>query len=96
MAPSPDADPPYAIVLSPGARRALTDVLRSSTAAAAGEFITGPLARRPRIVGVPLRAPFGGLWRAHRGEYRVRYRIDEAVRTVIVLDVDHRRSAYQS
>lgn len=96
MAPSPDADPPYAIVLSPGARRALAEVLPTVAAFAALEFITGPLALRPRIVGVPLRAPFDGLWRARRGEYRVRYRIDESARIVIVLDVDHRRSAYQS
>jgi mRNA interferase RelE/StbE len=48
------------------------------------------------VVGVPLRAPFEGLRRARRGEYRVRYRIDDANRQVIVLDVDHRRDAYRS
>ena len=52
--------------------------------------------RRLRVVGAPLRPPYAGLWRARRGEYRVRYRIDEAERRIIVLDVDHRRDAYRS
>jgi len=93
-ADEPD-DAPYAIVLAPGARRALTETLPSAAAFAAWEFITGPLALRPRVVGVPLREPFEGLWRARRGEYRVRYRIDEDNQRVIVLDVDHRRDAYR-
>jgi mRNA-degrading endonuclease RelE of RelBE toxin-antitoxin system len=48
------------------------------------------------VVGVPLRAPFEGTWRARRGEYRVRYRIEEDDRRVVVLDIDHRRDAYRS
>jgi len=67
--------------------------VRKSTA---WEFIIGPLAQKPRVVGASLRAPFEGLWRARRGEYRVRYRIDDAEWEVIVLDVDHRRDAYRS
>lgn len=85
----------YEVVLSPGARRALSESLPASVASAAWEFIVGPLALRPRVVGTPLRAPFAGLWRAHRGEYRVRYEIDEGRRRVLVLDVDHRRDAYR-
>jgi mRNA-degrading endonuclease RelE of RelBE toxin-antitoxin system len=85
---------PYRLVLSPGARRALTDRLPAAAAFAAWEFVSGPLRQRPRVVGVPLRAPFEGLWRARRGDYRVRYRIDDADRTVHVLDIDHRRDAY--
>ena len=46
-------------------------------------------------VGTPLRAPFEGLWRARRGEYRLRYRIDVDSRQVVVLDIDHRRDAYR-
>lgn len=91
-----DGDQPFAIVLAPGARRALTDGLPSGTAFAAWEFISGPLAHRPRVVGTPLKAPFEGQWRARRGEYRVRYRIDERERRVLVLDVDHRRDAYRA
>jgi mRNA interferase RelE/StbE len=85
---------PYRLVVAPGARRALTDGLPAAAAFAAWEFISGPLLQRPRIVGAPLRAPFEGLWRARRGEYRVRYRIDEPGHTVYILDIDHRRDAY--
>lgn len=96
MTPEVPDDPPYDVVLAPGARRALTHSLPPNAAFAAWEFISGPLAQRPRVVGAPLRAPFDGLWRARRGEYRVRYRIDEPERRVVVLDIDHRRDAYRS
>ncbi len=86
---------PYRLILAPGARRALAEHLPAAAAFAAWEFITGPLLQRPNIVGAPLRAPFEGLWRARRGEYRVRYRIDDAAHAVYVLDVDHRRDAYR-
>jgi mRNA interferase RelE/StbE len=85
---------PFEIVLSPTARRSLAETLPSPAAFAAWEFIKGPLAERPHIVGVRLRAPFEGLWRARRGEYRVRYRIDEDAHRVIVMSVDHRRDMY--
>ena len=84
------------MVLSPGARRTLSEELPASAASAAWEFISGPLLLRPRVVGVELRAPFQGLWRARRGEYRVRYRIDDDAREVSILDVQHRRDAYRS
>jgi mRNA interferase RelE/StbE len=88
-------DPPYKLLLAPGARRALTDTLPEVAAFAAWEFISGPLVREPHRVGAPLLAPFEGQWRARRGEYRVRYEIDDAGHTVRVLDIDHRRAAYQ-
>lgn len=56
----------------------------------------GPLADSLRRIGAPLRAPFLGQWRARRGEYRVRYRIDDTTQAVYVLDIDHRRDAYGS
>ena len=87
---------PYDVVLAPAARRALSEVLPSAAAFAAWEFVLGPLARRPQVVGAPLRAPFEGLWRARRGECRVRYRIDEERRRAVVLDIDHRRDAYRA
>jgi mRNA interferase RelE/StbE len=46
-------------------------------------------------VAAPLRPPFEGLWRARRGEYRVRYRINDDRREVVVLHIDHRRDAYR-
>lgn len=86
---------PYTVILAPGARRALSDSLPTSAAFAAWEFISGPLRRAPHRVGAQLHAPFEGMWRARRGEYRVRYRIDDKRREVHILDVDHRRDAYR-
>jgi mRNA-degrading endonuclease RelE of RelBE toxin-antitoxin system len=80
----------------PSAARRLAHVLPEAAATACVEFIYGPLADNPHRVGAPLRKPFEGHWRARRGEYRVRYRIDEDSRTVVVFDVDHRRDAYRS
>jgi mRNA interferase RelE/StbE len=88
VAPDDDEESPYNIVLAPGARRALTHVLPASAAFAAWEFIIGPLARKPRVVGAPLREPFKGLWKARRGGYRVRYRIDDEQHRIVVLNID--------
>ena len=64
------------------------------------DVVTGPptttaphtaLARTTGIIGIA----FTGLWRARRGEYCVRYRIDDTGRIVYVLDIDHRRDAYR-
>jgi mRNA-degrading endonuclease RelE of RelBE toxin-antitoxin system len=74
----------------------MSEKLPEAVAAACVEFIFGPLAEDPRRVGAPLRKPFEGQWRARRGEYRVRYRIDNEEETVYVLDVDHRRDAYRT
>ncbi|MGH3990152.1 MAG: type II toxin-antitoxin system RelE family toxin [Pseudonocardiaceae bacterium] len=46
-------------------------------------------------MGAPLRKPFEGYWRARRGQYRVRYTIDDSTQTVQVLDISHRRDAYR-
>lgn len=91
------ADPdPYDLLLSPGARRALTEHLPPAAAFACWEFVNGALRANPQIVGAPLREPFAGLWRARRGEYRVRYEIDEEQHLVRVVDIDHRRDAYRA
>ncbi len=82
--------------MAPAAGRALTDGLPEDAAVAAWEFISGPLAEAPHRVGTALKAPFDGQWRARRGEYRVRYEIDDAERIVRVLDITHRRDAYRS
>ncbi len=86
----------FDLTLSPGARRALTELLPPPAAFACWEFLNGPLRHAPRRVGTPLRAPFAGLWSARRGEYRVRYEIDDDTNLVRVLDIDHRRDAYRS
>ena len=83
------------VVVARSAARRLAEHLSEAAAAACIEFVFGPLAEDPRRVGAPLRKPFEGQWRARRGEYRVRYRIDDEARTVYVLDIDHRRDAYR-
>lgn len=85
----------YAVRVAPTAARQLTNRLPHAVAAACAEFLYGPLAENPHRVGATLRAPFEGQWRARRGEYRVRYEIDDDRRTVTVLDIDHRRDVYR-
>lgn len=86
----------YRVLLTRTASRQLAERLPAPAAAACVEFIFGPLAENPARVGPRLREPFDGQWRARRGEYRVRYRFDDAEQVVYVLDVDHRRDAYRS
>ncbi len=86
----------YEIIFASSVRRALAEELPAAVAFAVFELIDGPLADNPRRVGAPLVAPFEGLHRARRGEYRIRYRIDEEHHRVVVLDVSHRRDAYRS
>jgi mRNA-degrading endonuclease RelE of RelBE toxin-antitoxin system len=86
----------FRVVVARTAARQLAEHLPQAVAGACVEFIFGALAEDPHRVGAPLRKPFDGQWRARRGEYRVRYRIDEQAQMVYVLDVDHRRDAYRS
>jgi mRNA-degrading endonuclease RelE of RelBE toxin-antitoxin system len=86
----------FRVIVAHSAARRLAERLPEGVAAACIEFVFGPVADEPRRVGAPLRKPFEGQWRARRGEYRVRYRIDDETRTVYVLDIDHRRDAYRS
>ena len=88
-------DDRFTLVITPTARRQLTDVLPEAAAFAAYEFIIGPLLDNPHRVGRQLRAPLEDRHSARRGTYRVVYRIDEQPRTVTVLDVAHRRGAYR-
>jgi mRNA interferase RelE/StbE len=85
----------YRVLLARTAARHLTEQLPQAIAAACGEFLYGPLAQNPHRGGAPLRKPFEGYWRARRGEYRVRYTIDDSTQTVQVLDISHRRDAYR-
>ncbi|MGH3656679.1 MAG: type II toxin-antitoxin system RelE family toxin [Micromonosporaceae bacterium] len=91
----PDDAKPYRVIYSRAAARALSERLPEPAAFAAHEFCQGPLASDPRRVGHQLRPPFVGQWSARRGEYRVRYQIDEDDHAVHVLDVDHRRDVYR-
>jgi mRNA-degrading endonuclease RelE of RelBE toxin-antitoxin system len=85
----------YRVQVARTAARQLTEQLPEAGAAACVEFLYGPLAENPHRVGTPLRKPFEGYWRARRGQYRVRYTIDDSTHTVQVVDISHRRDAYR-
>jgi mRNA-degrading endonuclease RelE of RelBE toxin-antitoxin system len=85
----------YTLVIAPTARRQLAEQLPEAAAFAAHEFIIGALLENPYRVGKRLHPPLEDRYSARRGTYRVVYRIDDAQRTVTVVDVAHRRDAYR-
>ena len=86
----------YELVLTPPARRALTDRLPESVATAVIDFLTTALIQNPRRVGKPLRGELDGIYSARRGTYRVLYRLHDQNREVIVVRIEHRRDSYRS
>lgn len=86
----------YTLIITPTARRQLAQHLPEAVAFAAHEFIVGALLDNPQRVGRRLQAPLDDRHTARRGTYRVIYRVDDAERTVTVLDVAHRRDAYRA
>jgi len=87
---------PYELGMSRPARRAISELLPEDVAAAAVEFITGPLLEAPYRVGKPLRDALSGFHSARFGtQWRVLYRIDESKHAVIVQDVQRRSTAYR-
>lgn len=87
---------PYELGLTRPARRAISELLPEDVAAAAVEFITGPLLDSPHRIGKPLRDMLAGFHSARLGtERRVLYRIDEAKHAVIVQDIQHRSTVYR-
>jgi mRNA interferase RelE/StbE len=83
----------YELVLTPPARRVISDGPPEAVAVAVIDFLTTALLENPRRVGRPLRDDLAGVWSARRGTYRVLYRISNDLREVVVLRVDHRRDA---
>jgi len=77
------------------ARRAISERLPETVAAAVIEFCAAALADNPHRVGKPLSGQLAGCHGARRGTYRVVYRIDETSRTVHILDIDHRSEIYR-
>ena len=74
------------------ARRAISELLAEDGAAAAVDFITGPLLEAPYRLGNPLRDTLSGFHGARLGtQWRVLYRIDESKHAVIVQDIGCRR-----
>jgi len=86
----------YRLVISPTARRQLSETLPEAVAFAAYEFIVGPLLEDPHRVGKRLEPPLSDRHSARRGTYRVIYRIDDAQRTVTVLAIVPRSDAYRT
>lgn len=87
----------YTLRTTPTVRRALTETtLPEAVAAAAYEFITGPLLSQPHRVGKRLLAPLDDRFSARRGTYRIIYRIDDKTRVVTVVDIGHRRDVYRT
>jgi mRNA interferase RelE/StbE len=87
---------PYELGLTRPARRAISELLPEDVAAAAVEFITGPLLVAPYRVGKPLRNALSGLHSARLGtQWRVLYRIDESKHAVIVQDIQRRSTVYR-
>jgi mRNA interferase RelE/StbE len=91
---SPASDGDYELVLTPPARRAITDRLPEAVAAAVIDFITTALIVQPKNVGKPLRDDLAGIWSARRGTYQIRYRVLDEPREVVVLRIQHRRDVY--
>ena len=87
---------PYELVLTPPAVRAIQHNLPEAVAAAVVEFLTGALVDNPQRVGKSLRGELAGIYSARRGTYRVLYRINDNLREVVVLRIDHRRRVYRS
>ena len=87
----------YELGMTRPARRAISEVLPEDAAAAAVEFITGPLLEAPYHVGKPpLRDTLSGFHSARLSiQWRVLYRIDESKHAVIVQDIQHRSTAYR-
>jgi mRNA interferase RelE/StbE len=81
---------------TPTVRRALAETLPEAVAAAAYEFITGPLVGQPYRVGKQLLPPLDDRFSARRGTYCVIYRIDDEAHAVTVVDIGHRRDVYRT
>lgn len=85
----------FELIISPTARRQLSERLPESIAFAAYEFIMGPLLENPQRVGKRLGPPRQDRHSARRGTYRVIYRINVERRQGVTTDVAHRADAYR-
>lgn len=83
--------PQFDIAWSATARRAL-NALPEKVATAAVEFVYGALAANPRRVGKPLRFELEGLHSGRRGDFRVIYRVTDAV---TIVAIEHRADVYR-
>ena len=86
------SEAPLPVAWTPTAKRALTR-LPEKAAAAAVEFIYGPVAEIPRRVGKALRRELEGLYSARRGAFQIIYRISDVV---TIMAIHHRADTYRS
>ena len=89
-------DAGYELIVARPAARAIAEGLPEPVATALIGFITGSLVENPRRVALELRNELARIHNARRGTYRVLYRIDDVERTVTVLRIDHRGTAYRT
>lgn len=85
---------PFGVAWTGPARRALARI-PEKVATSAVEFIYGPLADNPARLGRALRFELEGMHSAHRGDYRIIYRIDDEHRVVVILAIEHRADVYR-
>ena len=86
----------YTLRSTPTVRRAISETLPEAVAAAAYEFITGPLLAQPYRGGKRMLPPLDDRLSARRGTYRIIYRVNDQAGVVTVVDVAHRRAAYRT
>ena len=89
------SDGPYAVEFASAAKRSLAR-LPGRIVHAVIEFTAGPLAGNPRQLSKPLRNELAGTYSARRGDYRVLFRIDDELHTIVILAIDHRAHIYRS
>jgi mRNA interferase RelE/StbE len=82
------------VVLTRTAKRQLSGDLPEHVAAAAWKLIQGGLRDKAQIVGKPLMEPYTGDRSARRGTYRIRYRFDDKI--VTILSIKPRSTAYHA
>jgi mRNA interferase RelE/StbE len=88
---------PFELAVKPRARRALAEKLPFEVAAAAAEFIQGPLLEQPYRVGKALHRELTGLYSARLAtEWCSIYTIDEVARLITVETIQHRGNVYRS
>lgn len=85
---------PYDVAWTATAKRAPTR-LPEKVGTAVVEFCYGALAENPQRVGKELKLDLAGLHSARRGDFRVIYRIDERVRRMEVVAIEHRSDVYR-
>ena len=83
----------YTVFLKPAAERALKTIVQPSLRRIAKAI--DHLGNDPRLSGATALQREFGLWRIRVGDYRIIYSIHDAVLTVLVVTVGHRRDVYQ-